>query len=58
MLSYGPCSGLGIKGLAKIAKGLPDVAKTMKRVQRAHPNAQLTALPDCGQFLLFIPRPM
>jgi haloalkane dehalogenase len=62
-------SGLGIKGLAKIAKGLPsleaplrliygekdrvlpDVAKTMQRVQRAHPNAQLTALPNCGHFL-------
>ena len=30
---------------------LPDVAKTMQRIQRAHPLAELTALPGCGHFL-------
>ena len=30
---------------------LPDVAKTMRRVQRDLPQAQVTALPDCGHFL-------
>jgi haloalkane dehalogenase len=30
---------------------LPDVAKTMKRIQRTHPQAELTALPNCGHFL-------
>jgi len=30
---------------------LPDIAKTMKRLQRDHPNAELTALPNCGHFL-------
>ncbi len=62
-------SGLGIGGLAKIAKKLPsleaplrliygekdrvlpDVAKTMKRIQTLRPDAELTALPNCGHFL-------
>ena len=61
--------GLGIGGLAKIAKKLPtleaplrliygekdrvlpDVAKTMRRLQELRPDAELTALPDCGHFL-------
>jgi pimeloyl-ACP methyl ester carboxylesterase len=30
---------------------LPDVEKTMLRVKRALPQAQLTALPGCGHFL-------
>ena len=30
---------------------LPDVAKTMQRIQRTHPQAELTALPNCGHFL-------
>ena len=30
---------------------LPDVARTMARVQRELPQAELTALPDCGHFL-------
>ena len=30
---------------------LPDVARTMRRVQRDMPQAQITALPDCGHFL-------
>ena len=30
---------------------LPDIATTMQRVQRAHPQAELTALPNCGHFL-------
>ncbi|MGB3051243.1 MAG: alpha/beta fold hydrolase [Polyangiales bacterium] len=30
---------------------LPDIAQTMQRIQRAHPNAELTALPNCGHFL-------
>jgi hypothetical protein len=30
---------------------LPDVAKTMQRVQRDHPLAELTAIPGCGHFL-------
>ncbi len=29
----------------------PDVAKTMQRVPRDHPLADLTALPNCGHFL-------
>jgi len=62
-------SGLGTRGLAKIARELPgyqtsirliygeedrilpDVAKTMQRLQRAHPKAELTAIPNCGHFL-------
>ena len=62
-------SGLGLRGLAKIARELPgyetsirliygekdrvlpDVAKTMARLQRARPDADLTALPNCGHFL-------
>ena len=62
-------SGLGIGGLAKIARELPsyqttirliygekdrvlpDVAKTMARLKRAHPEAELTPLPNCGHFL-------
>jgi haloalkane dehalogenase len=32
-------------------RALPDVAKTMQRIQRAHPQAELTALPNCGHFL-------
>ncbi len=30
---------------------LPDVAKTMRRVARDLPQAEVTALPDCGHFL-------
>ena len=30
---------------------LPDVAKTMARLKRDHPEAELTALPNCGHFL-------
>ena len=30
---------------------LPDVAKTMQRIQRTHPQAELTPLPNCGHFL-------
>jgi haloalkane dehalogenase len=30
---------------------LPDVAKTMRRLQQDHPEARLTALPNCGHFL-------
>lgn len=30
---------------------LPDVAKTMARVKRDLPQAEITALPDCGHFL-------
>ena len=30
---------------------LPDVAKTMRRIQRDCPTAELTALPGCGHFL-------
>lgn len=30
---------------------LPDVAKTMSRLKRTFPNAELTALPNCGHFL-------
>ena len=30
---------------------LPDVAKTMARLQRARPEAEFTALPNCGHFL-------
>ncbi|MBT8482527.1 MAG: alpha/beta fold hydrolase [Myxococcales bacterium] len=62
-------SGLGLRGLSKIARELPgyetsirliygendrilpDIAKTMQRIQRAHPEAELTALPGCGHFL-------
>lgn len=62
-------SGLGVRGLAKIARELPDyptsvrliygekdrvlpdIAKTMARLQRDRPEAELTALPDCGHFL-------
>jgi pimeloyl-ACP methyl ester carboxylesterase len=32
-------------------RALPDVAKTMQRIQRDHPLAELTALPNCGHFL-------
>jgi haloalkane dehalogenase len=62
-------SGLGLGGLAKIARELPgydasirliygendrvlpDVAKTMARLKRARPEAELTPLPNCGHFL-------
>ena len=30
---------------------LPDIAKTMKRVQQDVPHAEITPLPDCGHFL-------
>jgi pimeloyl-ACP methyl ester carboxylesterase len=30
---------------------LPDIAKTMARLKRDHPEAELTALPRCGHFL-------
>lgn len=30
---------------------LPNIAKTMQRLQRDHPEAELTALPNCGHFL-------
>ena len=30
---------------------LPDVAETMARVKRDVPQAEVTALPDCGHFL-------
>ena len=30
---------------------LPDVAKTMRRVARDLPQAEVTALADCGHFL-------
>jgi pimeloyl-ACP methyl ester carboxylesterase len=30
---------------------LPDVAETMARVKREHPDTEVTALPDCGHFL-------
>jgi haloalkane dehalogenase len=30
---------------------LPDVARTMKRIQKLRPDAKLTALPGCGHFL-------
>ena len=30
---------------------LPDVAETMRRVQRDLPQAEITALADCGHFL-------
>lgn len=30
---------------------LPDIAKTMARLKRDHPEAELTALPNCGHFL-------
>jgi pimeloyl-ACP methyl ester carboxylesterase len=30
---------------------LPDVARTMQRIHKAHPGAELTALPNCGHFL-------
>jgi len=30
---------------------LPDIAKTMRRLQQDHPEARLTALPNCGHFL-------
>jgi pimeloyl-ACP methyl ester carboxylesterase len=30
---------------------LPDIAKTMARIQESHPGAELTALPNCGHFL-------
>ena len=30
---------------------LPDIAKTMARLKRDHPEAELTALPGCGHFL-------
>ena len=61
--------GLGVRGLAKIARELPayqtsirliygekdrvlpDVAKTMARLKRDHPEAELTPLPNCGHFL-------
>jgi haloalkane dehalogenase len=30
---------------------LPDVARTMRRVARDLPQAEVTAIPDCGHFL-------
>lgn len=30
---------------------LPDIARTMRRVQSDVPHAEITALPDCGHFL-------
>jgi haloalkane dehalogenase len=30
---------------------LPDVARTMRKVKRDIPHAEVTALPDCGHFL-------
>jgi haloalkane dehalogenase len=30
---------------------LPDVAETMARVKKDLPQAEVTALPDCGHFL-------
>ncbi|TFH26819.1 MAG: alpha/beta hydrolase, partial [Myxococcales bacterium] len=30
---------------------LPDIAKTMQRLQRDLPGAELTVLPNCGHFL-------
>jgi haloalkane dehalogenase len=30
---------------------LPDVARTMERVARDLPQAEVTAIPDCGHFL-------
>lgn len=44
------------KGPVRIIYGerdriLPDVAKTMARVKRDLPQAEVTALPDCGHFL-------
>ena len=30
---------------------LPDVARTMARVQRDLPQAEIMPLPDCGHFL-------
>ena len=62
-------SGLGVGGLAKIARELPsypttvrliygendrvlpDIKKTMARLKRDRPEAELTSLPDCGHFL-------
>jgi haloalkane dehalogenase len=32
-------------------RALPDIAKTMARLKRDHPEAELTALPNCGHFL-------
>jgi len=32
-------------------RALPDVAKTMQRVQRDHPLAELTAIPNAGHYL-------
>jgi pimeloyl-ACP methyl ester carboxylesterase len=32
-------------------RALPDIAKTMQRLQRDQPEAELTALPSCGHFL-------
>ena len=46
----------GYQGSIRIIYGendlaLPDVAKTMQRLKRSHPEAELTALPNCGHFL-------
>ena len=30
---------------------LPDVAKTVRRMKQDLPQAEVTALPDCGHFL-------
>jgi haloalkane dehalogenase len=30
---------------------LPDIAETVARVKRDVPQAEVTALPDCGHFL-------
>jgi pimeloyl-ACP methyl ester carboxylesterase len=32
-------------------RALPDIAKTMQRLKRDHPKAELTAIPNCGHFL-------
>ncbi len=32
-------------------RALPDIAQTMRRLQQDHPEAELTALPNCGHFL-------
>lgn len=30
---------------------LPDIAQTVRRLQRDVPHAEVTALPECGHFL-------
>ncbi|MFA9472411.1 MAG: alpha/beta fold hydrolase [Deltaproteobacteria bacterium] len=46
----------GLKGPVRLIYAendriLPDIAKTMQRLQRDLPGAELTALPNCGHFL-------